>query len=476
MRGLHIVLIGSGGREHALAREFALSRMVSRLTIASGQKLFASSEGLLRGCKALAAQRAKSEFPPLHVELLSGDLAAPFDTLFDQVAKGPQVDLMVIGPEQPLADGLADRARSLGIAVFGPSREAAMLESSKVFAKEIMLAAQVRTARSIKVASVSDVERATAAGGGAANFRTPYVLKANGLCAGKGVSLHPTREELLQQAKLLFDDRVLGEAGALALIEEFTPGVEMSHLVLVSGTHSMALPPARDHKRLLDEDLGPNTGGMGVIAPIAIGAPMLREIESTIVKPVLAELSRRRIDYRGVLYFGLMLTPDGPSVLEFNTRFGDPEAQALLPLFKDSDTVVRTLMHVAQAEPLPAPNDVFESARSTAVLVLASEGYPERPIAGSQIEGLSPDGTLLKAVEVSPEQECYVLHAGSELRQDGKWVTRGGRVLNVISTSALSIEDALDRAYRVAEKIRWSGRQLRMDIGRTSQQNPFKDT
>lgn len=459
---LHVVLIGAGGREHALAKEIASSSLVVRLTLATGLKESSLAQGMIDHCLTLARERSQQTQKPLEVSVLNFLLHPPFSELFAALGSLESPDLMVIGPEQPLADGLGDAARRAGIAVFGPSQDGARLEASKVFAKELMIAAGVRTARSVAVQSVQDVENAIKENGPAHHFQTPYVLKADGLCAGKGVFILKTQEELIHQARLLFDKRILGDAGSVALIEEFSTGTELSHLVLVNNSNHVAMPPARDHKRLLNGDLGPNTGGMGVVAPVEMQTGLAGQIEEEIVVPVLREIKRRGIDFRGVLYIGLMLTPDGPSVLEFNTRFGDPEAQALLPLFKDSDTFVRTVYRIATAQRLPPASELFVANRHVAVLVLAAKGYPENPVAGAPIEGLTEAGAPQRG-----NHSVYVLHAGTQKSKDNVWQTRGGRVLNVVATSPQSLDTALDLAHQVASGIRWDGRQMRTDIGRS---------
>lgn len=469
---LHIVLVGSGGREHALARLIAESNLVDLLTLLPGVESESAIRGLVLSCSSRALQ------VPLTIKTRLGPLRPPFTSILRDIQSSRKIDLMIIGPEQPLADGLADEARSLGITVFGPGRDGARLEFSKVFAKEVMQSAHVKTARSITVQSVSALKKAIEPGGLASDFRTPYVLKADGLCAGKGVFIVDSKAELLEHARRLFDDQVLGEAGSTALLEEFTPGVEVSHLVLVSGKDYVTLPAARDHKRLKDCDEGPNTGGMGVVAPISLEGDLLHRIDREVVKPVLAELQRREIDFRGVLYFGLMLTADGPSVLEFNTRFGDPEAQALIPLFRSADAAIEKWIALAQGQSerntiqYPASGtDLFDDQRFTAVLVLASEGYPENPVRGASISGLTAEGELkfipTRASAGAQSEAAWCIHCGTEWSPEKGWITRGGRVLNIVAQSQISLDAAIRLAYQAAEHVTWPGRQMRLDIGRS---------
>lgn len=427
-RSCRVLVIGQGGREHAIVRQLLLGRDAPEVFVWPG------SDGML---ESLANQGHAA------AQRLTGG------SLIDAVL-AQRIDLVVIGPEQPLADGVADQLRAQGVLVFGPSKEGARLESSKIHAKEIMQAAGVLTARSFVVDSV---ERTLAS---AREFKPPYVLKADGLAAGKGVFIEKTLAGLEQAARALFEQRVLGDAGAQALLEEFSPGYEVSHLVLTNGKAAVALPPARDHKRLLDGDQGPNTGGMGVVAPVSLPDGLLEKIERDVVAPVVRELDRRGILFRGVLYFGLMITSDGPSVLEFNTRFGDPEAQALLPLLDEQSgpTWTEAFTAIASGE---VPKLVWNERRRIACVVMASEGYPDSPVKGAAIPKLK---------DFVPTTESYVLHAGTE-ECGGEYVTSGGRVLNAVGVSEQSLDEALAHAYRAVESIRWAGCQVRTDIGRT---------
>lgn len=427
-----ILVIGGGGREHAIVRQLALD---SRTTVVYAVP---GSDGM-RGMDK--------------VECVSLSLAPGFDDLL-AFAADARVELIVIGPEQPLADGLADFARAKGFRVFAPSKEGARLEASKIHAKELMKAAGVLTARSFTVSSVQETLAA------AAHFQPPYVLKADGLAAGKGVFIDKTLAALEQSARFLFDENGLGEAGRQALLEEFSPGVELSHLVLTNGVGFISMPAARDHKRLADGDEGPNTGGMGVVAPVPLESGLLEKIERDVVAPVILEIERRGLVFRGVLYFGLMLTPEGPSVLEFNTRFGDPEAQVLMALLDDvaGPGWLEALTTIADGG---LPKLKWHRDRSVACLVLAAEGYPEQPIKGAVISGLSEEGALASATDSS----VYVLHAGSRL-VNGRFTTNGGRVLNVVATADTMI-GAIDGAYAAASNVTWKGRQMRTDIGQS---------
>lgn len=436
-----ILVVGGGGREHAIVRQLAMDSRVSVVYAVPG------SDGM-RG-------QAK-------VECLSLPLGEPEFTQLLDFAKDAKVELIVIGPEQPLADGLADFARARGFLVFAPSKDAALLEASKIHAKELMRAAGVRTARSFEVTSVQETLDA------ARNFKPPFVLKADGLAAGKGVFIDRDLAALEKSARFLFEEKGLGEAGARALLEEFSPGVELSHLVLTNGREFISMPGARDHKRLLDGDQGPNTGGMGVVAPVEIETELFEKIERDVVAPVIREIERRGLMFRGVLYFGLMLTEAGPSVLEFNTRFGDPEAQVLMPLLNEAEgpSWLEVLTKIADGE---CPKAVWHKNRAVACVVLAAEGYPEKPVKGVVIAGLDDEGAL----EASPEgdsafaasETAYVLHAGTRL-VNGRFTTNGGRVLNIVGVSNEGMSVALERAYAAAKTVTWPGRQTRTDIGR----------
>jgi phosphoribosylamine--glycine ligase len=345
-----------------------------------------------------------------------------------ELARALEADLVVVGPEAPLVAGLADELRRAGISVFGPGAEAARIEGSKSFAKEVMAAAGVPTARALPVA------------------RPPCVLKADGLAAGKGVFVCHTQEEL---------DAGLRAAGALGqplVIEELLDGDEVSILTLCDGQEAVALPSAQDYKRAEDGDLGPNTGGMGSFSPVAgLGPAEVEELVDSIHRPILAELARRRTPFVGTLFAGLMLTPDGPRVLEFNARFGDPETQALLPLLEDD--LLEALAAAAGGDLAGTTLDV--SADAAVTVVVASADYPERGDAGTPIRGLAE----------AAEAGGLVFHAGTALRE-GELVTNGGRILNVTGVGPTLVA-ARARAYDALGQISFEGMRYRADIGAT---------
>lgn len=416
---MRALVIGQGGREHALVRALKHSPSVKEVHALPG------SDGM-------------SAEAQCHRDLDWKNT----DALLNLI-KSKEIDLVVVGPEDPLVSGIADPLREQGVAVVGPSREAAQLEGSKIFCKEFLNEAGIPTARSVVVSSVEATRAA------ATMFSPPYILKADGLAAGKGVFVCPTLDDLLASAQSIFVDKSLGKAGERALLEEFQPGYEISYLVLTDGERFEPLPLAQDHKRLQDGDVGPNTGGMGVVAPVAIDQSLRERIDEEVLEPTMANFKKRGFVYRGVLFIGLMITSQGPRVLEFNTRFGDPETQAILPLLDgDWGTVFKELADGR------LPKLKWKSIASCCV-ALAAEGYPGTPVKGVVIEGL-------ESADVCDSR--YFLHAGTRRETSGQWVTAGGRVLNAIGLGA-DINEAVANAYQLANQISWPGKQMRLDIG-----------
>jgi phosphoribosylamine--glycine ligase len=387
-----VLVVGSGGREHALAWALARSDDVE-LHAAPGNP----------GIAALAQCHPARAEDPAAIIPLAAELG---------------VDLVVVGPEAPLVIGLADGLRRRGIAVFGPSAAAARIEGSKTFAKEVMEAAGVPSARMLSVA------------------RTPCVVKADGLAAGKGVWV------CRDQAQL---DAALRAAQALGQpfhVEQLLEGPELSVFAIATGNEVVALPAARDYKPIGDGNTGPNTGGMGSFTPVA-DAPAIDEILETIHRPVLRELARRGTPFTGCLYAGLMLTERGPHVIEFNCRFGDPETQAILPRVESG--LLDALLGVG--------GEIEVTNAATVNVVIASRDYPERGESGTPIHG----------IEEAEATGVLVFHAGTAL-QDGRLVTNGGRVLNVVGTGT-SVADARSAAYAGVAHIDFAGMQFRKDIG-----------
>lgn len=416
---MKVLLVGGGGREHALGWKIAQSPLLTRLYLAPG------NPALNRLGEALAVA----------AEDIDGIVAA---------AREKAVDLVVVGPEAPLAAGLADRLAEHAIACFGPSAAAARLEASKSFMKEIAAAAGVPTAAFARFADMA---------GAKAHLRRmspPYVLKADGLAAGKGVIIAETLAEADAGVEAIMGG-ALGAAGAEIVVEEFLDGEEVSFFVISDGERCTPLIAAQDHKRAFDGDKGPNTGGMGAYAPAPVFTETVREQTMTrIIDPVIAEMRRRGTPFSGVLFAGLMVTPDGPKLIEFNARFGDPECQVLMRLLK-SDLL--PVLQDAATGALKA-RSLDWSSDASAVVVMAANGYPGAYQKGSTIKG------------VDEAQRCdgvIVFHAGTA-GEPGALTASGGRVLNVTATGH-TIRDAVERAYNGVSCIDWPEGYYRRDIG-----------
>jgi phosphoribosylamine--glycine ligase len=405
------LVIGTGGREHALALALSRDPSVTEVHAAPGNP----------GIAAIAQLHPVDPMNPTEVADLAERLG---------------VDLVVVGPEAPLVAGVADAVRERGISCFGPSAEAAQLEGSKAFAKDVMAAAEVPTALAHVCTTEDEIVAALDA------FGAPYVVKDDGLAAGKGV--------------VVTDDRAVALAHALAcdrvVIEEFLDGPEVSLFALCDGEHAVPLLAAQDFKRAYDNDEGPNTGGMGAYAPLPWAPEGLTdEVMRTVVQPTVNELPARNTPYVGVLYVGLALTSRGPRVIEFNARFGDPETQGVL------DRLAPPLAGLLQACAIGnlAPDTVLEWREGSAVtVVIASENYPGDPVKGDVIAGL---------IEAADVPDAYVLHAGTTLNDEGLPVSAGGRVLTVVGTGP-DLASARATAYEAVGKIRMRGAQYRSDI------------
>ena len=396
---MKVLVVGSGGREHALAWKIAQSPELEALHCAPGNPGMAT----LGDCHPVRAEDGEG---------LLG------------LARELELDLVVVGPEAPLVAGLADHLRHAGVAVFGPGREAARIEGSKAFAKEVMAAAGVPSTPTLPIA------------------RPPCVIKADGLAAGKGAFVCRTQEEVDQAIARARD---LGES---IVIEELIDAQEVSIFALSDGQEVVPLPAAQDYKRVGDGDTGPNTGGMGCYSPFPGVSERVAEIVETVHRPVIAELARRGAPFVGVLYAGIFLTDDGPLVFEFNCRFGDPETQVILPRI-DGDLL--PALAAAAAGDL-AGVTVSERDGAAVTVALAAGSYPESGDSGTPIEG----------VDEAEAGGAIVFHAGTALR-DGRLVTNGGRVLNVTAV-ADSIAEARDRAYAGVERIHFDGSRYRTDI------------
>jgi phosphoribosylamine---glycine ligase len=416
---VRVLVVGGGGREHALAWSLVRSPLVDDLLAAPGN---AGIEQIAR-CV------------PVNAEDVAG--------IVDLVER-EGVDLTVVGPELPLVRGLADALEGVGARVFGPRAAAARIEGSKVWAKELCLRHGIPTARA---EVVDDVTRGILL---LDAFDPPWVIKADGLAAGKGVVVTDRREDAVRALEASLVDRAFAEAGDRVLIEEHLSGREVSVLALTDGDRVVSLPAAQDFKRALDGDAGPNTGGMGAYSPVPFVDRGVDEIVRTVIlEPTVRALAAEGISYRGVLYAGLMLTDDGPKVLEFNARFGDPEVQAILPRLR-SDLATAAL---AVAEGGLADVELRWTPEACVTVVLASGGYPGTSRTGIPITGIE-SATNLPGVAV--------FHAGTA-RRDGRVVTAGGRVLNV-SAVGKDLAAARERAYEACDMIDFEGKQLRTDI------------
>jgi phosphoribosylamine--glycine ligase len=420
---MKILVVGGGAREHAFAWKLARERDVRDVICAPGNP----------GIEAVA-------------RCVAADVSKPDEML--ALATREHVELTVVGPEVPLSLGIVDLFAAAGRPIVGPSRAAAALESSKAFAKDFMARHRVPTA-AYRVCDAADAAMAAIAGGA---FSFPLVVKADGLAAGKGVVIAEDRAAAEQAVRAAMVEGRFGASGTRVVLEEFLRGQEASYFVLADGESCMPLSSAQDHKRIFDGDRGPNTGGMGAFAPSPLVTEETeRRVLDEIVRPVLAGMAAEGQPYRGFLYVGLMLTDTGPKVIEFNVRFGDPEAQVVLPML---DEDLSRLLAAAASGALPARPARFRNEPHVGV-VLAAGGYPETAHAGAEISGIDD------AVRVPG---ALVFHAGTA-RRDGQIVTAGGRVLTVVGAGP-TYADAIDVAYRAASRITFDGMQLRRDIGR----------
>ncbi len=421
---MKVLVIGGGGREHALVWAIRQSPKVTEIVCAPGNG----------GIAALARC----------VPVNQKDLA---DMV--RVAGAEQPDLTVVGPEIPLSLGLVDELTRRGMRVFGPTQRAAMLETSKAFAKEFMQRHQIPTALYAVCHSVDEIPEALA------HFRTPLVVKADGLAAGKGVVVCDSKEEAENVAALMLTGKFLGDTTPKVILEEFLEGDEVSFLVLADGSHALPLAAARDHKRLGESDTGPNTGGMGVYSTDELIEPEMRDwLMTHVVQPVIDGMAAEDAPFTGILYCGLMMTATGPMVLEFNARFGDPETEAILPrliydqpqdgLLEALEAAVEGHLAGAKLEWLPQPS---------VTVIAASKGYPGSFATGLEITGLE---------EAAKQPGVTIFHSGTS-NVDGRLVTASGRVLAVTAV-ADTLPEARNQAYRALDKINFEGIYYRRDI------------
>ena len=417
----HLLVVGGGGREQALAWALRRCPGVEDVWVTPGN----GGTVDLEGCRALGISELDADGLIAH-------------------CRNTAIDLVVIGPEAPLAAGVADRLREAGLAVFGPGADGAQLEASKAWAKQLMQEEGIPTAGHWAVSELSEALALLD------RLQRPLVVKADGLAAGKGVTVAETIEATAAAIKEAFAGR-FGSAGERLVLEERLQGPEVSVFALCDGERMVLLPPAQDHKRLLEGDRGPNTGGMGAYAPAPLlDATGLKQVSEQVLTPTLNALRSRGIHYRGVIYAGLMLTNAGPQVIEFNCRFGDPECQTLMPLMGPE------LAQVLQACALGcldlAPPLAINEACSACV-VTAAEGYPEAPSKGDVIH---------IAADADPQRQLF--HAGTRRDQDGRLLTSGGRVLTQVA-QGVSFDQAFARAYQALDTVNYRGMQFRRDIG-----------
>jgi phosphoribosylamine--glycine ligase len=417
---MKVFVVGNGGREHALCWKLAQSTQIEQIY----------------------ATRPNAGMVPLvdAVDISPTDVPA-----LVKFAKDERIDMVIPGPEAPLCAGIVDALTSEGIYAFGPTADCARLEGSKHFAKLVMERMGVPTAEYQAFSRAEDALEYVSTIDG------PVVVKADGLASGKGVHICMNRTQAIDSVRQIMEERKYGDAGQSLVVEEFMVGRELSFIALVDGTTVVPLASSQDHKRLLDEDKGPNTGGMGAFSPSpALDDPLYDRIMHEVMYPTVQSIAEQGLTFRGFLYAGLMLTERGPRVLEFNVRMGDPETQPIMSRLKSD---LAEVLWRARAHELP--HELMWDDRASVCLVLASEGYPEKPIKGRVINGLEA------AAEV---EDSHVFHAGTSLNEAGEVITTGGRVLGVTALGD-TLEDARQKAYEAASRIHFDGMQLRKDIG-----------
>ncbi|MDD5561032.1 MAG: phosphoribosylamine--glycine ligase [Candidatus Omnitrophica bacterium] len=418
---MRILVVGSGGREHALAWKIAQSQAVDKIFCAPGNG----------GITHLAEC----------VDIKSDDIFGLLD-----FARKEKIGLTVVGPEIPLALGIVDEFIKAGLKIFGPNKKAAALEASKIFSKQLMAKYNVPTAE-FKVFDDPEEAKKYIEKKGA-----PCVVKADGLAAGKGVVVAKTVKEAKDAVKAMMQDKVFGDAGKKIIIEECLTGQEASIIVITDSKQVLALASAQDHKSIFDNDQGANTGGMGAYSPASIVTPgILVEVMEKIIYRTIDGLAKEGIDYRGVLYAGIMLTKEGPKTLEFNVRFGDPETEAILPRLKSD--LVEVMLAATDGE-LTKVKNLYWDSRACVCVVCASGGYPGSYAKDKEIKGLK---------EAEKLKDIVVFHAGTKKMGD-KILTSGGRVLGVTGLGT-TIEDAIDKTYKAVSKISFEGMHYRTDIG-----------
>jgi len=425
---MRILVVGSGGREHALVWKIAQSKLVEKIFCAPGNG----------GIAQLA------ECIPIKADDIAGLL---------EFARKEKIDLTVVGPEVALSLGIVDEFVKAGLKIFGPNKKAATLEASKVFAKELMAKYKVPTADFQVFDNPEDAKKYIE------KIGAPCVIKADGLAAGKGVVVAKTVKEAKEAVISMMQDKIFGSAGGKIVVEECLEGQEASILVITDSRQVLALASAQDHKRIFDYDQGANTGGMGAYSPAPIVTPqILEEVMQKIILPTIDGLTREGIDYRGVLYAGIMLTAKGAKTLEFNVRFGDPETEAILPRLKSD--LVEVMLAASMGELIKIKNLSWDS-RACVCVVCASGGYPGDYVKNKEISGLA---------EAEKLKDIVVFHAGTlrlrsgQAKNEFKYVTNGGRVLGVTGLG-INIEEAINKTYAAVAKISFEKMHFRKDIG-----------
>lgn len=421
---MNILLVGGGGREHALIHQFNKSDKVDKIYCAPGNG-------------GIGAEAVNVDIPVMDKEKMVA------------FAKENNIDMVFVAPDDPLADGMVDAFEAQGIRAFGPRADAAIIEASKVFSKNLMKKYNIPTAKyevfDNSEAAISYIKD---------NNLAPVVVKADGLALGKGVLIAQTVEEGVQAVKTIMEDKKFGSSGNNVVIEEFLTGPEVSVLAFTDGKCVKPMVSSKDHKRALDGDRGLNTGGMGTISPNPYYTDEIAEIcQKTIFEPTINAMNKEGRPFKGCLYFGLMITPDGPKVIEYNARFGDPEAQVVLPRLKtDLVDICNAVIDETLSE-----LDIEWYGDCSACVVVASGGYPESYKKGFEIKGLDKNGQI--------SDDVTVYHAGTKV-ENGKYLTAGGRVLGVTALGE-TLEKALNTAYSAVSKISFEYMQYRTDIGRT---------
>ena len=417
----NIAIIGNGGRENSLAWAIQKNKSIKNIYLIPGN----GGSAIIRKCKNL-------------------NLNYENKNLLIQTLNSLEIDLIVIGPEIPLAKGLGDLLRSKNFQVFGPGSDGAKLESSKSWAKSFMKEANIPTAKFWKVSSIEESESIIST----APF--PLVVKADGLASGKGVFIPETKEDTLEITKEIIKGK-FGESGKIVLLEEKIEGPEISIFALCDGKKYVLLPSAQDHKRIEENDKGLNTGGMGAYSPTPILSKLeLSKICKEIIEPTIEELNRRNIEYKGVLYFGLMITKSGPKVIEYNCRFGDPECQTIMPLM---DINFVKILYKCATGTLKGDEKLLSTPKVSGCVIAASKGYPENYEVGFPI-----------TLNYKESEDIQIFHSGTSLTKDGNIISDGGRVLSVVCQGD-DFDSAFNMAYKVLKEINFNGIYYRRDIG-----------